>query len=183
MPQPIRGVIRAATVLGLLLSACGLAQRQGAVRPLDGRSPSPSLELTSLDGKSVRLSQLRGKVVLVNFFATWCESCLQELPLFDSLLRKEQERGFEVLVVHVKEDGDALKPWAKTVHYTFSVFLDSEGQAADLFQVTQVPTSFFIDRYGILRSQRKGSFDDTTLRTALEPLLAETEPVLPPAVR
>ena len=115
------------------------------------KEPSKDFTVPALDGRSIELSSLKGKVVLVNFWATWCTPCAQEMPLFNELYAKYREQGFEILAISV-DDEDArhkVAPFVKEHALAFPVAYDQGVK--DLYQVTSYPTSLLIDRDGALR--------------------------------
>jgi thiol-disulfide isomerase/thioredoxin len=113
--------------------------------------PSSDFQLERLDGQRVRLSELKGKVVLLDFWATWCGPCVEEMPHLVELYKKYKERGFEVLAISVDAKSDRYKvaPFVETHKLTFPVLFD-EG-VSDVYQVKVYPTMIFIDRLGNVR--------------------------------
>ena len=113
--------------------------------------PAPNFSLPDLDGKMVSLSDYRGKVVLLNIWATWCPPCVEEMPSMEKLYQELQGEGFEILAVSIDESGaqDVL-PFMKKHKLSFPALIDSRGTLKDLYQTTGVPESFIIDKDGIL---------------------------------
>lgn len=113
--------------------------------------PSSDFQLEGLAGQKIRLSELKGKVVLLDFWATWCAPCVQEMPHLVALYEKYKERGFEILAISVDGRGDRYKvaPFAEAHKMTFPVLFD-EG-VSTLYQVKGYPTVIFIDRQGNVR--------------------------------
>jgi peroxiredoxin len=143
-------VIRWAVVFGILLVALLAVfsyQRERAT----GRVgfPAPDFTLRDLNGRPVRLSGLRGKVVFLNIWATWCPPCRMEMPSMESLHRRLQGRDFVMLAVSEDESGpSAVRTFVDEMKLTFSVLLDPEGSLPPRYGVTGYPETFIIDRKG-----------------------------------
>lgn len=106
----------------------------------------PDLELQSLDGKTTKLSQIPGKVVLINFWATWCGPCLQEMPSINQLRKAYQPQGFEVIGVNVDENpGEVLESFQKKLGIEFTSYVDPKGSLAEKFDVHGIPFTVVID--------------------------------------
>lgn len=144
------------------------------LRPLPP-SPAAPLALRDLDGRSVDLTQMRGKVVLVNFWATYCKPCRAEMPSLDRLRSRLAPRGLEVLGVDVGEDADAVRRFTATVPVGFPLLLDPEGSTMARWKAIALPTTLVIDRRGRLRARLTGEadWDDPGLVAPLERLMTE----------
>lgn len=112
--------------------------------------------LVDLDGKSQSLSQYRGKVVLVNFWATWCKPCTTEMPAMQATYDKLRENGFVVLAVNELEDDAKVREHIKQHGHTFPVLMDRDNKVANQFGVFGLPVSVFIDEKGVVREYIKG---------------------------
>ena len=132
----------------------------------DARRQNADFTLTDLNGKRWSLKELRGKVVLVNFWATWCPPCRKEMPDLDSLYQRFNNRGFVVLALS-DEDAGKVKPFIAERNISYPVLLDPGDKVKDLFQVNGIPESFVYDRGGRLVAQ---SIDMRTQRQFLEML-------------
>jgi peroxiredoxin len=116
-------VIRLGVLLGvLLLAACGTAPaaRLG--------SPAPDFTLQTVDGTPLRLSDLKGKPVFMNFWATWCVPCREEMPAMQALYEQYRDRGLVILAVNMEEDEARVRRWVDQGGFTYTFVLDSEGQ-------------------------------------------------------
>lgn len=123
----------------------------GASSLLEIGEPAPELELKDMTGNIHRLSEYKGKVILVNFWASWCPPCLIEMPSLASLHHKLKDHGFEILAISLDENEKNVKDFIVSQHPPFSIFLDSEGQSAHTFLVYGLPYSVIVDREGKIR--------------------------------
>jgi peroxiredoxin len=112
--------------------------------------------LTDLDGKSQSLSQYRGKIVLVNFWATWCKPCTTEMPAMQKIYDKLRDKGFVVLAVNELEDDAKVREHIKQYGHTFPVLMDRDNKVANQFGVFGLPVSVFIDQEGRVQEYVKG---------------------------
>jgi len=118
---------------------------------------APDFTLKTLDGRKVTLSELRGKVVLLNFWASWCPPCRGEMPLFEKIYERYKNRGFEILAVSTDSSADPVKKFVKEFGITFPVLLD-DGKVSGLYSIQGLPTSFLIDREGRIVKVRLGKY-------------------------
>jgi cytochrome c biogenesis protein CcmG/thiol:disulfide interchange protein DsbE len=120
----------------------------------------------------LRLADLKGKVVLLNFWATWCAPCRVEMPWFVDLQRKYKDRGFTVVAVSLDEEGfAAVQPFADSLGLNFPVVIGDDGLAAEFGGVTALPTTFLIDREGRIRSVHPGLVSADEYADRIEKLL------------
>ena len=112
--------------------------------------------LTDLEGKAQSLSQYRGKIVLVNFWATWCKPCTTEMPAMQTVYDKLRDKGFVVLAVNELEDDAKVREHIKQYGHTFPVLMDRDNKVANQFGVFGLPVSVFIDREGRVQEYIKG---------------------------
>ena len=118
---------------------------------IEDNLPAPDFTFPGLDGKMVRLADYRGKVVLVNIWATWCKPCVDEMPSMEKLYRKFKGEDFEILAVSIDAPGlKVVAPFMKKSNLTFPALIDSEGAIKTVYGITGVPESFIIDQQGIL---------------------------------
>ena len=121
--------------------------------------PTPGLELTGLDGRTHRLEDYRGRVVLLNFWATWCEPCRDEMPAIAELKKRLAGRPFVVLTVNVNEPESRVRNFLSRLPLDFPVLMDAEGRAAKGWHVRILPASFLIARDGRIRYTVTGELD------------------------
>jgi thiol-disulfide isomerase/thioredoxin len=113
-------------------------------------APAPDFELTGLDGKPVRLGDFRGRVVFLNFWATWCPPCREEMPAMQALAAELEKQGLVVLALNYEESAETAEAYIRETGLTLPVLLDAEGAVARRYRVTGLPASFFVDRRGAL---------------------------------
>ena len=113
-------------------------------------------QLADLDGKTQSLSQYRGKIVLVNFWATWCKPCTTEMPAMQTIYDKLRDKGFVVLAVNELEDDAKVREHIKQYGHTFPVLMDRDNKVANQFGVFGLPVSVFIDEKGVVQEYIKG---------------------------
>lgn len=147
-----RGMTLAATIVAL---TCGLAWGMGSRVPAVGMQVE-DFQLADLEGKTQSLSQYRGKVVLVNFWATWCKPCTTEMPAMQTTYDKLREKGFVVLAINELEDDMKVREHIKQYGHTFPVLMDRDNKVANQFGVFGLPVSVFIDEKGIVQEYLKG---------------------------
>ena len=136
-----------ALIVGLLLAAAA-----GASTP----QPAPDFALPARDGAEVRLSELKGQVVMINFWATWCGPCRQEMPLLQQLQSRYEPLGFTLLGVNVENDSAAAQAWLKGVPVSFPILFDRQNEVAERFGVEGMPSTVFVDRAGNVRHVHRG---------------------------
>lgn len=114
--------------------------------------PAPGFSLESRDGKMVSLADLKGQVVMVNFWATWCVPCRQEMPHLEALYERYNSLGFTLLGVNVEDDPEGAKKWlAENGPVTFPVLLDPKNQVSKLYKVVAMPSTVLVARDGTMR--------------------------------
>jgi cytochrome c biogenesis protein CcmG/thiol:disulfide interchange protein DsbE len=131
-------------------------------------APAPDFSLTGLDGRTTALADLRGKTVILNFWATWCEPCREELPLLDGFARTYAET-LAVIAVETGEPVDAVRTFTDSLGLKWiRVLMDPAGQTGGLYLVRGLPTTFFIDSAGIIRRIRIGTLSAADLESTLK---------------
>jgi len=119
--------------------------------------PAPEIVVERLNGQSLELSSLRGKVVLLDVWASWCVPCQKELPMLDAIARRLRSKGVEVVAVSIdQERGNVVKFLDTQPHWVLTVAHDPRGAIAETFQPEKMPTSYAIDRAGIIRYVNDG---------------------------
>ena len=119
-------------------------------------SAAPDFTLKSTSGENLRLSEQRGQVGLINFWASWCGPCRQEMPLLDEMQKKYAKLGFTVFGVNVDQDQSKADKILKNIPVSFPVLYDTGGKVSRLFDVSAMPTTVIVDRDGNMRYLHKG---------------------------
>jgi thiol-disulfide isomerase/thioredoxin len=175
--NPLALVVAAVVIAGMLYFGFHMARRSGANSGAPGKpgvakvTTAPDFTLDALDGKSVRLSDLRGKAVLLNFWATWCGPCKIEMPWFVELQKEYGAQGLQVVGVAMDDSSkDDIAKFAKDMGVNYPVLLGKEAVGDEYGGVPALPESFFISRDGrivdkIIGLRGKGEFEDAVKKT------------------
>ena len=148
---------RTVSVLAAAAAFVALAAAPSAVVLAAGATgPAPDFVLDSNTGKPVKLSGLKGQVVMINFWATWCGPCRQEMPLLDSIYKQYKDKSFTLLGVNVEPDPKAANDWLKKTPVSFPVLYDVKSDVSNLYKVAGMPSTVFVDKKGNLRVVHRG---------------------------
>lgn len=174
---PAHKRITAAAILAILaLWAASLVlwPNSGAATPgagIGNGGPAPDFELKTIDGKSYRLSDLKGRAVMINFFATWCPPCRAEMPALQEAFAEYESQGFLVLAVNLNETSIAIRAFQDRLGITFPVVVDKDDRVSRLYDIIPLPTSYFLDREGIVQGKWMGEIRKDQLREMLMKIL------------
>ena len=159
------------------LALPGLVRAAHVVRPWPADKPAPALALTDLDGKAWNLADLKGRPVLLNFWASWCEPCRAEMPSLELLATRHERAGLVVLSVNYKEPVATIRHFLEALPFSLPILLDSDGEAAAAWTPRVFPTTVLIDRSGAPQHSVIGELDwmGGTAREMLGPLLARAK--------
>jgi thiol-disulfide isomerase/thioredoxin len=149
-------------------------ERQGVPSVRAGQ-PAPDFTVAGLDGQPVSLSSLKGRPVMVNFWATWCQPCKIEMPIYAAVYDKNKAQGLEILAVNVQEEAPGVQSYQAANKLPFPIGLDTDGAVATVYRVRGLPTTVFIDANGIVTLVHRGA-----VRTK-EELLPDLQRILPSA--
>ncbi len=166
---------RIVPVVALLLVSCATSGA-GAGSTNQVGLPAPEITVQRISGKPVSLSNYRGQVVLLDIWASWCGPCKQELPMLDDIASRLHHRGVEVLAVSVDQEREnVVKFLGGRGHWALTIAHDSKGEIADRLQPDKMPTSYIIDRQGIIRYVNYGFVpsDAQTIERRLADLAGE----------
>ena len=174
----------AAALAFTVAGAAGLPQSwsMGSRVPTVG-TPVDEFRLTDLDGKTHSLSQYRGKVVLVNFWATWCKPCTTEMPAMQASFDKLRDKGFVVLAINELEDDAKVRDHIKQYGHTFPVLMDRDNKVANQFGVFGLPVSVFIDQQGRVQEYIKGGLLTEQMINDLVAKIQKQEPMRAASLR
>ena len=118
--------------------------------------PAPDFALKSSTGQNLRLSEYRGDVVMINFWATWCGPCRQEMPLLDELYARYQRVGFNLLGVNIDDDSRRAMQMIEELGVSFPVLFDAGKEVSELYKVEAMPVTVLVDREGTVRHVHHG---------------------------
>ncbi len=151
----------------------GAARGAHTVRLWPAGRPTPALNLTDLDGKAWTLAALKGRPVLLNFWASWCEPCRAEMPSLELLATRHEQAGLVILAVNYQEAPPTIRRFLETLPFSLPILLDRDGDAASAWTPRVFPTTVLIDRSGSARSSVIGELDwmGGPARAMVEPLL------------
>jgi thiol-disulfide isomerase/thioredoxin len=137
---------------------------------------APQFVLSDLTGMMVNLRDLRGKVILLNFWASWCGPCKREIPSLERLYQKRYDKGFEIMAVNAeKSSASQIASFAEKYRMSFPILLNPQGDVADKYWVRAIPSSFLLDKKGMIRWKIRGAieWDDPYVLNRIDQLLGE----------
>ena len=159
-----KGLPKAAIIAGIVIVVAVvvfivMGQRE-KYEPVVAGTVAPEFELPGLDGKTHKLSEYKGKVVFLNFWATWCKPCEEEIPSMQKLHENLKGFPFEIVAVSVDKEGpEVVEPFLKHYGVTFPVLQDRKGRIKELYKTTGVPETFIIDQNGVIAEKVWGPRD------------------------
>ncbi len=165
-------------LLGLTLLLTGCQSAASAPAPngeptATPRPPATDFALDTLAGESLHLSDYKGQVVLVNFWASWCPPCQDEMPALEAYYQDHKDEGLVILGVNVKDSESAVRAFLEEYTVSFPVVLDHDAKAAGAYNITGLPTTIFVDREGRIMGRWPGMVTKTFLEDHITPLLQE----------
>ena len=140
---------------GLLITGCSAGSNQEGTQI---GSSAPDFRLQNLDGQAVSLSDLRGKPVMLNFWATWCPPCRSEMPFLQQIYEEWSDKGLVLLAIDIGEGPSQIKEFLEANNLSLPVLLDSDKSVAQRYNITGIPATFFIDKDGIIQEKIIGAF-------------------------
>jgi cytochrome c biogenesis protein CcmG/thiol:disulfide interchange protein DsbE len=161
-------------LLGFLIYGCSPSRpvKAASLKPDKERHAAPDFALKDANGKTVRLSDYKGKVVLLDFWATWCGPCRIEIPWFMDLERKLKDQGFSVLGVSMDDEGwDAVKPFVNELGINYRIVIGNDSTAEKYGGIEALPTTFLIDREGKIAAVHVGLTSRNEIENGIEQLL------------
>jgi thiol-disulfide isomerase/thioredoxin len=180
--NPLVPIVIAAIAAAMLFFGVHQARKNRAGGSVAGQmkgQPAPDFQLTSLEGKSMKLSDFRGKAVLLNFWATWCEPCKIEMPWFVELQKEYGPQGFQIVGVAMDEDANSndIAKFARQLGVNYPVLLGKDSVGQSYGGVGVLPTTFFIDREGKLVAREFGLQSRSVFVDHIKEALGQSQPV------
>src|SRR5882757_10837571 len=151
-----KGFTRATVAALVTAVAIALLSAVPASNAASGSGPAPQFTLDSRAGSKISLAQYKGQVVMLNFWASWCGPCRQEMPLLEDIYKKYNKLGFTLIGVNVEPDSKAADDWLKQTPVSFPVLYDKDSKVSRMYDVSGMPSTVIIDRKGNLRFLHHG---------------------------
>ena len=173
-------VAAASAALALLLASCSRPSSSPTreLKSQGQRKPAPNFSLKDADGNAVNLADYRGKVVLINFWATWCGPCEAEIPWFIEFEKKYKDQGFAVLRVSMDDDGwKSVRPYIASHKINYRIMIGSEVVSQQFGEIEALPTSFVLDREGRIASNHVGLVDKVDYQNEIVKLLQDPKSI------
>ncbi len=163
----------AVLMIGLAAMGCG-AKEAGTPVPAGFRKPAADFNVKTLDGGSLKLSSLKGKVVLLDFWATWCPPCQEEIPYFKELYSQYKDKGLEIIGLSIDQDGEAaVRPFAKKNVVNYPLSIADQTLTVAYGGIRGIPTTFLIDKQGRIAQKYEGKREKEVFEKEIQALLAE----------
>jgi peroxiredoxin len=134
--------------------------------------PAPEFALPDLGGQTVRLGDFKGRPVVINFWATWCAPCREEMPLLQEAYERYRERGLVVIAINMEEPESVVRRWVEQGGFTLTFVRDADGTQVKRYNVTSAPTTYFVDSAGVIRDVKLGAVTRADLDGKVAALLA-----------
>lgn len=135
--------------------------------------PAPEFALNSLDGQEVSLSDLLGKVVVLNFWATWCDPCRAEMPDLERTYQAYKDKNVELVGISVDTDTQLVDSFVKEVGVTYTILLDPSNRVASDYAIRAIPTTYIVDEKGMIVGSQIGQLTESMLKKMLDQVLEE----------
>ncbi len=186
MNKMVKVILVIILVSGLLITGCSSKSNQEgpALGRITGCStdpaqrpqidkPAPDFQFQNPDGQHTSLSDLQGKPVLINFWATWCYPCIYEMPYLQQVYEEWSDRGLMVLAINIGESSAKVRQFIQNNGFSFPVLLDTKKDAAQEYNIQYVPSTFLIDKDGVIQEKIIGAFPS---KIAIEEKLSKIIP-------
>lgn len=152
-------ILRLVLVIVLLLiifvNGCNPSSNGGS----GSGNPAPDFQLQDIEDQTVTLSSLRGSPVMINFWASWCSPCRDEMPFLQQIYEDRDSYGVTLITINLRESLSVVTQFMQNNNLSFPVLLDTDGSVSLNYNVSGIPTTFFIDKDGIIKEKRLGSFN------------------------
>jgi peroxiredoxin len=158
--------------LFLLSTACNRGKGGETTGSIIIGSKAPEFSMTSLSGQQISLKDLRGQGVLVNFWATWCYPCREEMDDLKAAYEKYKDQGIVILGIDMKEGEETVRKFIESYKITYPILIDMDGKVGDAYNVFGIPSSFFIDKDGVIRDIILGEMNQDSINNKIEKLIS-----------
>jgi len=155
MNKKLTAILVTILTSGLLITGCSAGSEPSTATV--GKA-APNFQLQNLDGQSISLNDLKGKPVLVNFWATWCRPCVSEMPYIQEIYEEWSGKGLMVLAINRGESSSKVEEFLQSNNLSLPVLLDTNKAVAQRYNIRGIPTTFFIDKEGIIQEIIIGAF-------------------------
>ncbi|WP_339229201.1 redoxin domain-containing protein [Oceanobacillus sp. FSL K6-2867] len=162
----MKRIISALLSIGVFFSIAGLAAADNV--GTESGQKAPDFKLMTNDGEMVQLSDFKGKRVLLNFWATWCPPCREEMPDIDRFYKDKDVIVLAVNITNMEMNQKTVDEFIATYGLTFPILMDEEGQVSQLYRISPIPTTYLIDSGGIIRQRIYGAMDYEQMVTEYE---------------
>lgn len=167
----IVGLVLALVVAGLLLTRGDAGNEFFSKASSEKKESAPDFTFKLLDGKDFHLGDYKGKPVLINFFASWCLPCREEMPVLEKIVHEYEPKGVIFLGVAIDDTEEKMKDFVAKYEVTFPVGLDKTAAIQKSFGIYGIPTTYFIDKQGVINYSHSGSVTEELLQHELDKLL------------
>ena len=177
----MKKIIILLVLITLTLASCNLQPRKDSSNSIKSDNTAavgitqgkmaPDFKLKNIDGIEVKLSDYKGKIVILNFFGVWCSWCIKEMPGFVKIYDEYKGKNVELLVVDVGDTKDVLTDYLKKNNFMIKPVLDVDKKVSTDYRVSGFPTSYIIDEKGIIKTVRPGYMDDASLKSILSTMV------------
>ena len=154
----LRLVLIIVPLLIILVNGCNLSSNGGS----GSDNPAPDFQLQDIEGQTVTLSSLRGSPVMINFWASWCGPCRDEMPFLQQIYEDRDSYGVTLITVNLRESLSVITQFMQSNNLSFPVLLDTDGSVSLNYNISGIPTTFFIDKDGIIIEKRLGPFNSVS---------------------
>lgn len=164
LPKRMLFILAMAAIIGsLAVQGC----IPPAPPPMEVGHPAPDFTLTDLEGNTVTLSDFRGKVVFINFWASWCPPCRAEMPEIEAVYQEYKDKGVVFISVNIQEDESIVREFVQKGGYSWTFVIDTTGEVTKNYRVVTIPANFFLDKEGIIRAVKIGAVTKREIESRL----------------
>ncbi len=158
MKKILRAILLATLTSAILLAGCSTGSKTTVPPVAQVGSPAPDFQLRNLDGQAVSLSDFQGKPILINFWATWCPPCREEMPYLQQAYEEWTGKGLILLAIDIAESPATVRDFLQANKLSLPVLLDTNKDVSQKYGIVAIPTTFFVDKDSIIREKVVGAF-------------------------